>query len=69
VLPADVILFEGILVFYFKEILDMFDLKLFVDLDADMRLARRGTVCHVAFTVTFIPLQSQYSMWRVIRDL
>ena len=41
-MPADVILFEGILVFYFKEILDMFDLKLFVDMDADMRLAERG---------------------------
>jgi len=43
-MPADVILFEGILVFYFKEILDMFDLKLFVDMDADMRLAQRGTM-------------------------
>jgi len=43
VLPADVIVFEGILVFYFKEIRDMFNLKLFVDMDADMRLARRGT--------------------------
>ena len=42
--PANVILFEGILVFYFKEILDMFDLKLFVDMDADMRLAWRGTI-------------------------
>lgn len=42
---ADVILFEGILVFYFKELLEMFDLKLFVDMDADMRLARRGLPC------------------------
>jgi len=24
----------------------MFDLKLFVDMDADMRLARRGMSCH-----------------------
>jgi uridine kinase len=39
--PADVILFEGILVFYFKNILDMFSMKLFVDTDADTRLARR----------------------------
>jgi len=45
VLPSDVIIFEGILVFYFKEIRDMFNLKLFVDMDADMRLAQRGTSC------------------------
>jgi len=45
--PADVILFEGILVFYFKEIRDMFHLKLFVDMDADMRLARRGMLCFI----------------------
>ena len=40
--PADVVLLEGILVFYNKEIRDMFDMKLFVDTDADTRLARRG---------------------------
>lgn len=39
--PADVILVEGILVFYFKEIRDMFNMKLFVDTDADTRLSRR----------------------------
>eukprot|EP01095_Lingulamoeba_sp_RSL-Kostka_P000949 TRINITY_DN11275_c0_g2_i1.p1 TRINITY_DN11275_c0_g2~~TRINITY_DN11275_c0_g2_i1.p1 ORF type:complete len:556 (-),score=166.69 TRINITY_DN11275_c0_g2_i1:146-1813(-) len=38
---ADVILFEGILAFYNKELLDLFDLKLFVDADSDIRLARR----------------------------
>ena len=40
--PADVILVEGILVFYFKEIRDLFNMKLFVDTDADTRLSRRG---------------------------
>ena len=40
--PADVILFEGILVFYWKEVRDMFNMKLFVDTDADTRLSRRG---------------------------
>lgn len=40
--PGDVILVEGILVFYFKEIRDMFNMKLFVDTDADTRLSRRG---------------------------
>lgn len=40
--PADVVLFEGILVFYFPELRNLFQLKLFVDTDADTRLARRG---------------------------
>ncbi|XP_041370924.1 uridine-cytidine kinase 2-like [Gigantopelta aegis] len=39
--PADVILFEGILVFYPKELRDMFHMKLFVDTDPDTRLSRR----------------------------
>ncbi|XP_078459591.1 uridine-cytidine kinase 2 isoform X2 [Lampetra planeri] len=41
VYPADVVLFEGILVFYLQEIRDMFHMKLFVDMDADTRLSRR----------------------------
>jgi len=39
--PADVILFEGILTIYFKEIRGMLDMKLFVDTDSDTRLSRR----------------------------
>jgi uridine kinase len=39
--PADVVLFEGILVFYFRKIRDLFHMKLFVDTDSDTRLARR----------------------------
>lgn len=38
---ANVIIFEGILVFHSQEILDMLDMKVFVDTDADIRLARR----------------------------
>ncbi|KAF5306734.1 hypothetical protein FQA39_LY01492 [Lamprigera yunnana] len=41
--PVDVILVEGILVFYFPEILKLFHMKLFVDTDSDTRLARRVT--------------------------
>ncbi|XP_030062391.1 uridine-cytidine kinase 2 isoform X3 [Microcaecilia unicolor] len=41
VYPADVVLFEGILAFYVQHIRDMFQLKLFVDTDADTRLSRR----------------------------
>ncbi|CAG5078773.1 Similar to Uck: Uridine-cytidine kinase (Drosophila melanogaster) [Cotesia congregata] len=40
--PADVVLFEGILVFYFHKIRDLFHMKLFVDTDSDTRLARRA---------------------------
>ncbi|XP_064080196.1 uridine-cytidine kinase-like [Macrobrachium nipponense] len=39
--PADVVLFEGILMFYQPEIRSHFHMKLFVDSDADTRLARR----------------------------
>ncbi|KAL2100181.1 hypothetical protein ACEWY4_004575 [Coilia grayii] len=38
---ADVVLFEGILVFYHPHIRDMFHMKLFVDTDSDVRLSRR----------------------------
>merc|ERR1712038_2023669 len=38
---SDVVIVEGILVFYFPGIRDKFNLKLFVDTDADTRLARR----------------------------
>lgn len=38
---ADVILFDGILAFYPPALHELFDLKIFVDTDADTRLARR----------------------------
>jgi uridine kinase len=40
--PADVVLFEGILAFYFPQVSELFHMKLFVDTDPDTRLARRG---------------------------
>ena len=40
--PADVILFEGILVLNWPDIRRQLDLKLFVDVDSDTRLSRRG---------------------------
>lgn len=42
--PADVVLFEGILAFYSQEVRDLFQMKLFVDTDADTRLSRRGAL-------------------------
>ncbi|XP_068191047.1 uridine-cytidine kinase 1 [Antennarius striatus] len=41
VYPADVVLLEGILVFYSQKVRDMFHMKLFVDTDSDVRLSRR----------------------------
>ncbi len=38
---ANVIIFEGILAFHSPEVLEMLDMKIFVDTDADIRLARR----------------------------
>lgn len=45
--PADVVLFEGILVFYFPAIRDLFHMKLFVDTDSDTRLSRRGKLLSI----------------------
>lgn len=39
--PAPVILVEGILIFAQEKLCDLFDLKLFVDTDADVRILRR----------------------------
>lgn len=38
---ADVIIFEGILALYNKELRDQMDIKVFVETDDDIRLARR----------------------------
>lgn len=38
---ANVILFEGIMTFHSPELRDLMDLKIFVDTDSDIRLARR----------------------------
>ncbi|XP_067950947.1 uridine-cytidine kinase-like [Watersipora subatra] len=39
--PTDVVIVEGILAFYWPEIRNQYDMLLFVDTDADTRLARR----------------------------
>ena len=38
---VDVVLFEGILTFYSPKVREMFNMKLFIDTDADSRLAKR----------------------------
>ncbi len=39
--PSKVIIVEGILIFENKELRDLFDIKVFVDTDADVRILRR----------------------------
>ena len=39
--PHPIILLEGILIFYYPEIRDLMDIKVFVDTDADIRFIRR----------------------------
>lgn len=39
--PAKVVVVEGILILENKELLDLFDIKVFVDTDADVRIIRR----------------------------
>lgn len=41
VMPSRVVIVEGILIFENKELRDLMDMKVFVDTDADLRLARR----------------------------
>lgn len=43
-LGAEIIIIEGILIFYKNEITDLMDLKLFVDTEDDIRLVRRGNI-------------------------
>ncbi len=39
--PREIIIVEGILLFENRELVDLFDVKLFVDTDADVRIVRR----------------------------
>jgi len=39
--PTPIIIVEGILLFYNKEIRNMFDIKIFIDADPDVRIIRR----------------------------
>lgn len=39
--PSKVIIVEGILIFECKELRDLFDIKVFIDTDADVRIIRR----------------------------
>lgn len=61
--PADVILFEGILTIYFKELRDLLDMKLFVDSDSDTRLSRRGIYYWWKLDVSLITRMQSNVFW------
>lgn len=64
VYPADVVLFEGILVFYPQKVRDMFHMKLFVDTDSDVRLSRRGINVYLTQNILILMLpQSINRVW------
>ena len=56
---ANVIFFEGIFALYDQRILDLMDMKIFVDTDDDIRLARRCLHSQLfiisSFSLLFIP--------------
>ena len=39
--PKPIIIVEGVLIFHFKELADLFSLKIFLDIDPDIRFIRR----------------------------
>ena len=43
--PADVVIIEGILVLHIESLRELLNMKIFVDTDDDLRLARRWVVC------------------------
>ncbi len=76
---ANVIIFEGILAFANKELLNLMDLKVFVDTDSDIRLVRRlvyalslraceGWVCKVALTDWGETSLKEVESWRVFSN-
>lgn len=72
VYPADVVLFEGILVFYPQIVREMFHMKLFVDTDSDVRLSRRGTYQRASRTYFQVPPRPKGYFWLfpvVLRDM
>ena len=66
--PADVVLVEGILIFYSKEVRDMFDMKLFVDTDADTYvyiLYSINIVSHFAYLHSVVWLDASCEISRI----
>jgi uridine kinase len=49
--PSNLIIIEGILVFYDRRIRNMLDVKAFIDADSDVRLARRSKIIYSFFSL------------------
>ena len=45
--PADVVIIEGIMVLHVAEVREMLNMKIYVDTDDDVRLARRLVSCQI----------------------
>lgn len=58
--PSPIIIVEGILIFHYPELRDLFDLKIYVDTDADIRLLRRITRDIRDRSRTFESVKKQY---------
>ncbi|PUU90027.1 MAG: uridine kinase [Halanaerobium sp.] len=58
--PAPIIIVEGILIFHYEELKDLFDLKIYVDTDADIRLLRRISRDIKERDRTFESVKNQY---------
>ncbi|MGM0602118.1 MAG: uridine kinase [Bacillota bacterium] len=58
--PAPIIIVEGILIFHYKILREIFDLKIYVDTDADIRLLRRITRDIRERNRTFESVKKQY---------
>ncbi len=58
--PAPIIIVEGILIFHYENLRNLFDLKIYVDTDADIRLLRRITRDIKERGRTFESVKSQY---------
>lgn len=58
--PAPIIIVEGILIFHYEKLKDLFDLKIYVDTDTDIRLLRRISRDIKERDRTFESVKNQY---------
>ena len=59
--PADVVIVEGTLVLHFRAIRDLLSMKVFVDTDDDVRLARRRAESPALHCAQLVEMQRCYN--------
>lgn len=65
--PADVVIIEGILVLHIEEIRSLLNMKIFVDTDDDLRLARRCDAAHIVLWQAGVACKgSAWGVWASI---